>query len=474
MSPENTQNAAQRVVATAGSPVGRARRWIDDIPYGRRTLWIGGAVVLFVLLIWLLAHTQATQTVQGRAGMGGPTPVGVAKVSQGPMPITLNALGTVTPLATVTVRPQVSGPITKFAFTEGQMVKAGDLLAVIDPRPFQAALDQAKGQLLRDQAALANAIVDLNRYRALWAAKSISQQQLATQESLVKQDQGVVVSDQANVAAAALNLEYCKITSPIAGRAGIRQVDIGNLVQAGQTNGIVVITQIQPMSVIFSIPEDNIDQIIARMNGGAALQADAYDRTQTRKLSTGTLSAVDSAIDPTTGTLKLRAMFDNADNTLFPNQFVNIHLLIDTQQNQTLAPVAAIQRGAQGTFVFAVNPDKTVAMRAVKIGATDSSNIVITNGLKPGDTIVVDGADRLRDGAQVEIPQPPKGSIAPLSAASVNQATAPAAQSDRFSRMLRRLPPAEQDALKKMTPEQRRAWFRAHRGELRHRSGGGQ
>ncbi|HEY4126320.1 MAG TPA: MdtA/MuxA family multidrug efflux RND transporter periplasmic adaptor subunit [Rhizomicrobium sp.] len=464
MSPDKSPDTAQHVPT---SDKGSLRRWFDL--YAVRIGVIVVVVLAVIFLIRFLAHNQPTQQRGGR--FGDAQPVGVAKVTQGSMPITLNALGTVTPLATVTVRPQVSGPVMSFHFAEGQMVKKGDVLAEIDPRPFQAALYQAQGQLLRDRAALANAIVDLNRYRMLWAAKSISQQQVATQEALVKQDQGVVVSDEGGVAAAELNLSYCRITSPVDGRAGIRQVDIGNLVQAGQANGIVVVTQINPMSVIFSIPEDNIDPIVDRMNAGATLQADAYDRAQAKKLASGTLSAVDSAIDTTTGTVKLRALFDNTDNALFPNQFVNIHLLIDTQQNQALAPVAAIQRGAQGTFVFIASPDKTVAMRTVKTGATDGTNVVITNGLKPGDTIVVDGADRLSDGAAIEIPAAPKAGIAAPSAAPAGQAPPPVNRQDRFQRMLKRLPPAQQEELKKMTPEQRRDWFREHRNEFRHRSG---
>jgi len=462
MSPDKTTDPADHLSPPRESMAARTRRWIGDFPV--RFIVILVAAVLLIGLIYYLSHHQPLQK-GGRFGEA--QPVGIAKIVQGPMPITLNALGTVTPLATVTVRPQVSGPVVSFKFTEGQMVKKNDILAEIDPAPFQAALQQAQGQLNRDAATLANAKTDLARYQSLWDQKAISQQQLATQRSTVKQDEGVVASDKGNVDAAALNLSYTKVRSPVDGRAGIRQVDIGNLVQAGQTNGIVVITQVQPMSVLFSIPEDNVDQIMARMNSGATLQADAYDRTQTTKLATGKLTAVDSTIDTTTGTVKLRALFDNSNNELFPNQFVNIHLLIDTQQNRTLAPVAAIQRGAQGTFVFVVNPDKTVSMRTVTTGATDSTNIVITKGLKPGDTIVVDGADRLSDGSAIEIPAAPKAAIAAPSAAPAGQAAPPPARQDRFQRMLKRLPPAEQEQLKKMTPAERRQWFRDHRGEFR-------
>ncbi len=464
MSPDKTPDVVDQLSPPQEGVAARARGWIANFPV--RFIVIFVAALGLVGLIWFLARNQPLPP-GGR--FGEPQPVGIAKVGMGPMPITLNALGTVTPLATVTVRPQVSGPVVRFNFTEGQMVKKGDVLAEIDPRPFQAALDQAQGQLARDRAALSNAQTDLARYENLWSQKSISQQQLATQRALVKQDEGLVASDRGNVDAAALNLSYTKVRSPIDGRAGIRQVDVGNLVQAGQANGIVVVTQVRPMSVIFSIPEDSIDRIMARMNAGAVLQVDAYDRMQTAKLASGKLSAVDSTIDTATGTVKLRAMFDNANGELFPNQFVNIRLLIDTLKNQTLAPTAAIQRGAQGTFVFVVNPDKTVSMRNVAIGATDGTHTVITNGLRPGDTVVVDGADRLNDGSPIAIPAAPKANIAPPSAAPAGQAAPPPARQDRFERLLKRLPPEVQKQLKAMTPAERRQWFHDHRGEFRRR-----
>jgi membrane fusion protein, multidrug efflux system len=310
----------------------------------------------------------------------------------------------VTPLATATVRPQVSGMLVKLNFTEGQMVKAGDTLAQIDPRPYQAALDQARGQLARDAATLANAKVDLARYQTLLKQNAIAEQLVATQVATVRSDEGVVVSDQANVETARINLGYTNIVSPVPGRAGIHLVDIGNIVQASQSNGIVVVTQLQPMSVLFTIPEDNISQVMARTNSGATLPVDAYDRSQTIKLTSGTMSAVDTVVDPTTGSVKLRALFDNADGKLFPQAFVNVRLLVDTLHNQTVVPVAAIQRGADGSFVFVVTPEKTVTQRDVKTGVQDGNNIQILSGIKAGDTVVVDGADRLRDGADVEIP----------------------------------------------------------------------
>ena len=284
------------------------------------------------------------------------------------------------------------------------MVAAGDVLAEIDPRTYQAALDQANGQLLRDQAQLANAELDLKRYRTLLAQNSIAKQQVDTQAATVRQDDAIVKADQANVETAAINLGYTRIVSPVAGRVGLRQVDIGNIVQPGATTGIVVVTQLQPISVLFSVPEDSIDAIMRRIHSGATLNVDAYDRGQVKKLGSGTLSTVDNQIDTTTGSVKLRAMFANADSGLFPNQFVNVRLLVDTLHNQTAVPGAAVQRGASGSFVFVVNADSTASMRTITAGTTDGNFVAITSGLKPGETVVVDGADRLSDGAPVLLP----------------------------------------------------------------------
>jgi len=393
---------------------GGFKAWSGRHPRISRVLWFAVGLGLLALLIWAIYPPKN----QGRRGLGpqAAQPVGVFRAISGDINVTLNALGTVTPLATATVRPQVGGMLVKINFNEGQMVKAGDTLAQIDPRPYQAALDQARGQLARDSATLANAKVDLGRYQALLAQNAIAQQQVATQGATVKSNEGVVVADQAAVENARINLGYTNIVSPVTGRAGIRLVDIGNIVQAGQTNGIVVVTQLQPMSVIFTIPEDSIAQVMARTGGGAVLPVDAYDRSQTNKIATGTLSAVDTVVDPTTGSVKLRALFDNKDGKLFPNQFVNARLLVNTLHNQTVVPVAAIQRGADGTFVFVVTPDKTVAQRTVKTGVQDGNNIQILEGIKPGDTVVVDGADRLRDGADVEIPNPTGKITAPSGA----------------------------------------------------------
>jgi multidrug efflux system membrane fusion protein len=387
-----------------GAFPGRATAWSDThLPGGAKTFWIGLGLLLLALLVWAIRPgEQANRNARG--ALGGPMPIGVATVARGDIAVTLNALGTVTPLATVTVRPQVSGQVLRFAFEEGQMVKAGDLLVEIDPRTFRAAYNQAIGVLERDKATLENAKVDLGRDAALYAQKAVSQQQLATQQALVRSTAASVRSDAAAVEAARISLDYTRITSPVAGRVGLRQVDVGNLVQAGQTNGVVVVTELQPISVLFALPEDDIDRVMSRVHAGATLSVAAYDRGQTVKLATGTLATVDNQIDTTTGTVRMRAMFDNTDNALFPNQFVNVRLLVKTLQNQTWVPASAIERGAEGAFVYVVQADKTVAMRSVTLGPQDGDKIAITRGLNPGETVVTDGADRLRDGAEVTIP----------------------------------------------------------------------
>ncbi|HEY5046864.1 MAG TPA: efflux RND transporter periplasmic adaptor subunit [Rhizomicrobium sp.] len=394
-------------------PVEHANRWgTRFLPGGARTLWILVGLGLLVLLIWAIRPSTKTGNAQHEAfGVGGPVPVGVARVGTGNIAVTLNALGAVTPLATVTVKPQVSGILDKINFQEGQMVKAGALLAEIDPRPYQAALDQAKGSLARDQAQLANAKVDLSRYQSLAAQNAIASQTLAAQAALVRTDAGTVETDNAAVEAAAINLGYCRIVSPVAGRVGLRQVDVGNLMQPGVTAGIAVVTELQPISVIFTLPEDDISAVMQRIGAGATLTADAYDRTQTTRLASGTLATVDNEIDPTTGTVKLRAMFDNADFRLFPQQFVNIRLLVNTLAGQTTAPVAAIQRGADGSFVYVVNANRTVSVRAVTLGPTNSNTIDVASGLRAGDIVVVDGADRLKDGAKVTVPGASRGTF---------------------------------------------------------------
>jgi multidrug efflux system membrane fusion protein len=371
-------------------------------PSRTHVIWIVAGLVLVVALAWIILkpHTPAGRVPRANT----PMPVVTSEARQSDMPVTINGLGTVTPLAMVTVRTQISGQLLQIGFQEGQEVNKGDFLAEIDPRPYQAALSQAQGQLQRDQAQLANARRDLARFNRLVAENSIAQQQRDTQEALVHQLEGTVATDQGIVDNAALNLAYCRIVAPVSGRVGLRQVDAGNYVQASDANGIVVITQIKPISVIFSLPEDNLQAIMKRLNAGATLQVIAFDRSGLSKLATGTLVTLDNQIDPTTGTVKLRAQFDNNDQILFPNQFVNIQLLVDTLQGATVVPSAAIQRGAPGTFVYLVKPDDTVSVQAVKLGPGDGERVTVASGLAPGDKVVVDGADKLREGAKVTLP----------------------------------------------------------------------
>jgi multidrug efflux system membrane fusion protein len=348
----------------------------------------------------------------GRGGGGGPNSavaVTVATVASGDIEVRIPALGTITPLATVTVRPQVSGILTKIAFQEGQLVKAGQFLAEIDPRPYQAALEQAKGNLRRDQALLADAKLDLKRFEDLIKEDSVAQQQLDTQRSLVDQYGGTIESDQAAVKTAQINLEYTHIGSPVTGRVGLRQVDQGNYVTPGDTNGLVVVTELQPISAIFAVPEDNVNTLMQQMQAGATLTADAYDRGNSAKIGAGTVKTVDNQIDTTTGTIKLRALFDNQDGRLFANQFVNIQLVVNVLHDQTVMPGAAVHRGAPdgviSTFVYLVNTaDNTVAVRPVTVGVIDGERVAVTKGLQSGDLVVTEGGDRLRDGAAVILP----------------------------------------------------------------------
>ncbi len=388
----------------SAAPPSRAR-----LAPARRSRWKQAAWIIVVLLLsavvaWIIFHPQTQPPRTARFTQVGPMPVVAAGAVTGAMPIAVNALGTVTPLATVTVRTQINGQLVQIAFKEGQEVSKGDFLAEIDPRPYQAALDSAQGQLLRDQAQLDNAKRDLARYTKLVAENSIAQQQRDTQEELVKQLTGTVATDQAQLDNAKLNLGYCRIVAPVSGRVGLRQVDQGNYVQVSDASGLVVITQLKPISVIFSLPEDSLRAILKRVNAGATLQVTAFDRSGKNTLAQGTLSTLDNQIDTTTDTFKLRAQFDNADESLFPNQFVNVELLIDTLQGATLVPTAAIQRGAPGTFVYVVKPDGTVAVQKVTLGPRSGENVAVTQGISTGDRVVVDGADKLRDGAKVTLP----------------------------------------------------------------------
>ena len=352
------------------------------------------------------AHRAPQPASRGATAQAAPQPVGAATIDKGDIRIVLNELGTVTPLATVTVKTQINGQLVDVAFKEGQVVKKGDFLAQIDPRPFQVTLEQAQGQLAHDQGLLQQAQTNLKRFQTLGRQDSIAQQQVDDQRYLVAQDIGTVQSDQAQVDSANLNLTYCHIVSPIEGQIGLRQVDAGNYVQTSDANGVVVITQMQPISVIFSVPEDNLPDIIQRLHTGATLSVEAYDRANVRKLATGQLGTLDNQIDTTTGTLKLRAMFDNPDELLYPNQFVNARLLVNTMQDTVRVPVPAVQRGEPGTFVYVINANNTVSVRPVKLGPTDGGYAAVLSGLQPGDRVVTDGTDRLRDGAAVTVPAP--------------------------------------------------------------------
>ena len=334
----------------------------------------------------------------------GPMPVTVGKVTTADVPVIVEALGTVTPLDVVSVTPQVSGPLVKLPFKEGQMVPAGALLAQIDPRPFQAALAQAQGQLETAEAALATARIDLARYKRLVAQDSIAVQTYADQVGTVQQDAATVEADKAAVETARLNLSYCRIVSPVAGLVGLRQVDVGNLVQANQSTPIVVVTQMQPMSVVFSVPETDLQEIFQRLRAGDRLSVQAYSRDMRHLIATGRLGAIDNQINTTTGTLQMRAMFNNKRLELFPNEFVNVKLVVRTLKHQMVVPGGAVLNGPSGYYAFVVQPNDTVRMRSIVPGPTDGRMIAILRGLSPGETVVTAGGDQLRDGGRIRIP----------------------------------------------------------------------
>jgi len=366
--------------------------------YHQRLLWLI-AIVAGIILFLLYRHFSVPPAKTRTPSV----PVVLATAQKADVPVYLSGLGSVTPTYSVTVKTQVDGQLLQVLFREGQMVKADDLIAKIDPRPFQAQVLQFEGQLMRDLAQLANAQIDLKRYQTLYPQKSISQQTLATQEALVQQLQGTVKLDQGQLAGARVNLAYCSIRSPINGRVGLRLVDPGNFVQTSDTAGIAIINMLQPITAIFTIPEDNIPHVIKQMNAGHTLIAKAYNRAQNQLLATGELLTIDNQIDPTTGTVKLKAQFANQENQLFPDQFVNIQLLVDTLKQAIIVPTAAIQYGTNGQFVYLYHQNNTVKVLPVTVGITWRDDTVVNKGIHVGQQVVVEGADKLVDGAKVRL-----------------------------------------------------------------------
>ncbi|MGN6592953.1 MAG: MdtA/MuxA family multidrug efflux RND transporter periplasmic adaptor subunit [Terriglobales bacterium] len=346
----------------------------------------------------------------GRGGAAAAVPVGVAVARSLAIPVYLRGIGTVTPANTVTLQSRVDGQIMAVHFQEGQMVHKGELLVEIDPRPYQAALAQAQGALARDTAILKNDQIDLDRYQSLFQQNIISRQQLDAQAALVAQYQGSISSDQAAIDTAKLNVQYARITAPIDGRIGLRQVDPGNIVHANSSTGLAVITQVQPIAVLFNLPQVDLPQVTSELNAGHHPEVAVLDSTNTKQLASGRLLTIDNAIDPTTGTFRCKALFDNRDNALFPSQFVNARMTMGQATGLAVVPPAAVQRGPQGTYVFVVNPNHTVTAHDVNVQITEGAEAGLSSGVQPGDTVVVDGADKLQDGTRVEIagekPQP--------------------------------------------------------------------
>jgi membrane fusion protein, multidrug efflux system len=376
----------------------------------RGWLWLVVLVLLAIgVYFYARNHSGATPaTTSGKStgghGRGGMvTPVVAAKAQKGDIGVYLTGLGTVTPIYTVTVKSRVDGELMKVYYREGDYIRQGDALVEIDPRPYQVALMQAQAQLAKDQATLDNAQVDLTRYQTLITHNAIPEQQVATQKALVEQDQAAIKGDQAAIASAKLNITYCHITAPITGRIGLRLVDPGNYVQASSQSGLLVITQIQPISVIFTITEDHVPTVLKKLRQGARLQVDAYSRDMKTKLASGSLTTVDNQIDPTTGTLRLRATFTNSNGSLFPNQFVNARLLVEEKHGVTLVPNAVVQRNTETAYVYMVKPDSTVTIKNVVAGTTEGGQTQITSGLMPGDVVVMTGVDKLQEGSKVRV-----------------------------------------------------------------------
>lgn len=366
-----------------------------------KTHYFWSALILIVGLIIIFLIYQSYSAKKKTRVAALPVVTTMAKTSD--VPVYLTALGTVTSLDSITIKTQVNGTMQSVNYTEGQLVKAGDLLAQIDPRPFAAQVLQFQGQLERDQAQLINARVDLKRFQTLYKLNSVSQQTLDTQSALVKQLDGTVKLDQGQLNGAQVNLAYCRITSPIDGRVGLRLVDPGNFVQTSDTTGIVVVNTVNPITVVFTIPEDNVSDVLQQIYNGKTLAVQAYDRTQTQLLDTGKLLTIDNQIDPTTGTVKLKAQFENQHYLLFPNEFVNVKLQVNTLHNAVLVPTAAVQQGSQGPYVFLLNTDNTVSIKPVVTGVVTGNDTTLSSGISSGQTVVIEGADKLSDGAKVTV-----------------------------------------------------------------------
>ncbi|MGO9241861.1 MAG: MdtA/MuxA family multidrug efflux RND transporter periplasmic adaptor subunit [Bryobacteraceae bacterium] len=415
---ENQQAGIDAGPPAEGEKKGKSRVWLWLLVL----CFLGGGA-------YYLSHGPAQQAQQAKAKADAAkagsraVPVVTAAARRGEMGIFLDGLGSVVALNTVTVHTRVDGELVKVAFTEGQMVKQGDLLLEIDPRPYQVQLEQAEGQLAHDQALLANANIDLDRYKILYAQDAIPKQQLDTQVALVNQYVGTIKSDQAAIDNAKLQLVYCRITAPLTGRIGLRLIDQGNMVHATDTMGLLVITQLQPIALLFSIAEDSIPQVLQKMHGGAKLRVDAYDHDMKQKLATGELLTIDNQIDPNSGTLRFKAIFPNEDNALFPMQFVNAKLLIDTKRGTVLIPTAAVQRSPQGTYVYVVKADNTAEVRNITLGPVSGDEAAIDDGVEPGEIVVIEGVDKLQDGSKVI---PPKAAAAGGSGAAQGKGAAAA------------------------------------------------
>jgi multidrug efflux system membrane fusion protein len=357
---------------------------------------------------WTHSRTAAAKTAKPSSTRAQTIPVSVADVTSGSIDVTFTGLGSVTPLATITVKTRVDGELMSVAYREGETVRKGDSLVQMDPRPYQVQLEQAEGQLAKDQSSLQNARTDLQRYQQLIAKNAVAQQVLTAQQATVKQDEGVIEADQAAVDSAKLNLTYSNPTAPITGRVGLRLVDPGNMVSASAGTPLAIITQMQPMSVIFTLPEQQVQTVIEHMAAGRRLRVDAMDREMTKTMASGSLATLDNQLDPTTGTLRLRAIFANADEKLLPNEFVNARLLVETKRSVTLVPNTAVQRNGSATFVYIVDPgDATVAMRTIRIGAADAERSEVTSGLAPGERVVTQGVDKLQNGTAVRVSTAP-------------------------------------------------------------------